>query len=136
MNRLTYFRLLAAFTDALVAASVIYYSTATRTLYTHGSLSGMSSSGTVDLGTTGLTVGILLLLVAGVSVWGAWPAFPVAIILSAASLLAFIAVYAAVLPIFASMALCVTGIALNAVVARMKPKISEEANPLNLPVFG
>ncbi len=90
-----------------------------------------------------LTLAVLLLLDGAIGVWGAKFAFYVGVALSAALLLA--ATYGALnwgadvlagIPSWVGAGLATVGIAANAAAARTKGQLSEQANPMNLPVFG
>ena len=79
-----------------------------------------------------------MLVDAAVCVWGAWFAFPTGAALSGISLALFALAYSGA-PDQALLAVSIVSLAgtiANVVAFRIKPSIAEQANPMNLPVFG
>jgi hypothetical protein len=85
-----------------------------------------------------LALGVLLLIDAIACRWGNWVPFFAGVVLSAGLLVSGALAYATLggIPLAAGMILSVIGAITNFLAARSSQKIPEQANPMNLPVFG
>ena len=93
-----------------------------------------------------LVVGVLLLFDGVLGFWGAWFAFPVGLVLSLVLLASsgytywLLSGYSTLQSqsgqALIGVAVAVIGVAGNALAMRAKTVVPEEANPMNLPVFG
>ncbi len=85
-----------------------------------------------------LAIGVLLLVDAAVCRRGYWPAFFGGVVLSAGLLVSTAMAYSTLggIPLVLGMLLSIIGAVADFLAARGRHGIPEEANPMNLPVFG